>query len=125
MWQRNNGKGEVNILQNKFTRFLLTTIDRDKATYLDRQLKKTVRELPTEQDDIKSLLETDLHMWESLVLEEALGELTKRDCYILLARVLERKSYDDLANELGLGYKGVAAAYYRALHKLRCALRGE
>lgn len=124
MWQKNSGKGEANILQNKFTRYLITTVDRDKATYL-RQSKKAVRELPTEQDDLKSLLGAEQHMWESLVLEEALDEISRRDRYIFLARVLERRSYDDLADELGLGYKGVAAAYYRVLQKLRRALRGE
>ena len=125
MWGKNNGKGEANVLQNKFTRFLLTTIDRDKAVYLDKQSKRKVRELLTTQGDSNSLFELEPRIWERLILGEALDEISKRDRYIFLSRVLEEKSYDDLANELGLSYKGVAAAYYRALQKLRRALRGE
>lgn len=125
MWRKNNGKGEANVLQNKFTKFLLTTIDRDKATYLDRQSKMEVHELLVDQNDAKSPLEIEPQMLERLILGEALEEISKRDRYIFLARALEGKSYDDLANEFGLGYKGVAAAYYRALQKLKRALWGK
>lgn len=34
-------------------------------------------------------------------------------------RVLDEKGFDVLAVELGLGYKGVAAVYYRAVEKMK------
>ena len=34
-------------------------------------------------------------------------------------RVLEKSSFDALASELGMRYKGVAAIYYRAIQKLK------
>lgn len=124
MWQRNNGIGEINILQNQFTKYLMTAIELDKAKYLDKQSKRGVREILTEEDDIKRMVGTEHQMLETIALEQALDGLSKRDRYIFMARVLDKKSYDELASELGIGYKGVAAAYYRVLQKLKQALRG-
>ena len=124
MWQRNNGIGEINILQNQFTKYLMTAIELDKAKYLDKQSKRGVREILTEEDDIKRMVGTEHQMLETIALEQALDGLSKRDRYIFVARVLDKKSYDELASELGIGYKGVAAAYYRVLQKLKQALRG-
>lgn len=122
MWQRNNGCGEVNILQNQFTRYLIRAIELDKAKYLDKQDKLGILEIPTEPDRISSLDEAETHMLESVALEQALKDLSKRDRYIFLARVLDKRGYDELAVELGLSYKGVTAVYYRVLQKLKQAL---
>ena len=56
---------------------------------------------------------------DSLMLAQALGQISDRERYIFFARALEKRSFDDLAAELGMGYKGVAAAYYRAVQKLK------
>lgn len=102
----------------------MTAIELDKAKYLDKQSKRGVREILTEEDDIKRMVGTEHQMLETIALEQALDGLSKRDRYIFMARVLDKKSYDELASELGIGYKGVAAAYYRVLQKLKQALRG-
>ena len=124
MWPRNNGIGEVNTLQNQFTRYVVKAIERDKAKYLKKQEKIGIREIITETDDIKLLTGSEQQVLEIVALEQALEELSKRDRYIFLARVLDKRSYDELAAELGLGYKGVSAAYYRVLQKLKQALKG-
>ena len=43
----------------------------------------------------------------------------------VFARVLERRTYDELAQKLSLRYKGVSTAYYRVIQKLRRKLRGD
>lgn len=43
----------------------------------------------------------------------------------MLARVVEEKSFAEIAAEVDLSYKGAAAVYYRTLGKLRKILRGE
>ena len=53
------------------------------------------------------------------MLAQALGQISDRERYIFFARALEKRSFDDLAAELGIGYKGVAAVYYRAIQKLK------
>ena len=60
-----------------------------------------------------------LFLWNSLMLAQALGQISDRERYIFFARALEKRSFDDLSSELGMGYKGVAAVYYRAIQKLK------
>ena len=44
---------------------------------------------------------------------------------MFLARVLEEKKFKEIAEELGMGEKGVAAIYYRTVKKLRDILEGD
>ena len=50
---------------------------------------------------------------------QALQNMKARERYIFLARVIEERPFTELARELGLSYKGVAAIYYRTLQRLR------
>lgn len=128
MWRRNSGQGEVNILQNQFTAYLVTAIRWRKITYLRKRTKLGRRELPTNFDsEFTQALETleenlttlEQPVLESIALAQALGRITDRERYVLFARVLEERSFNDLAAELGLEYKGAAAIYYRAIQKLK------
>ena len=58
-------------------------------------------------------------------LEQALCQIGKRDRYIFYAHVLDERTFTELAAELGLTYKGVTAAYYRVIYKIREMLRGD
>lgn len=116
---RNSGNGESNILQNQFTRYLKTAIERKKIDVLRERIKLYSHE---QYDDswreISSLATEDKYFkfsteFESTALEQALLQIEKRDRYIFYARVVEERSFAELALELGMGYKGVAAAYYR------------
>ena len=51
--------------------------------------------------------------------------MPQRDRYILLAKILEDRTFGELSEELGVGYKGIAAAYYRAVQKIKRKLGGE
>ena len=59
------------------------------------------------------------------ILEKALGVSISDEVYDNLERIINEKSFDDIANELGLGYKAVAAIYYRAIKKLKQILGGK
>ena len=52
-------------------------------------------------------------------LLNALEQISERERYVFMARVLDGISFEELGAELGLGYKGVAAVYYRAVSKIR------
>ena len=128
MRYRNNGQGEDNILQNQFTTYLVTAIRWQKIAYLKKRTKLGTHELPTDFDSaFAQMLETqgtsaasvEQLVLDSLMLAQALGQISDRERYIFFARALERRSFDDLAEELGMGSKGVAAAYYRAVQKLK------
>lgn len=128
MWQKNNGQGENNILQNQFTAFLVTAIRWQKSAYLKKRANLGKHELPTDFDSafaqsLEAMAENtftvEQPVLDSIALVRALGQLSDRERYVFFARVLEERSFDDLAAELGIGYKGVAAIYYRTIQKLK------
>ena len=127
---RNNGQGESNILQNQFTRYLKTAIERRKI-YLFR-ISSRVCDHECFYDswkDIPGLITLDVYFnsptqFDTFGLEQILRQIEKRDRYIFYAHVLDERTFTELAAELGLTYKGVTAAYYRVIHKIRDTLRG-
>ena len=56
---------------------------------------------------------------EDSALFHALKEINERERYIFFSRVLDNKSFEMLAEETGLSYKGVAAVYYRTVQKIK------
>lgn len=128
MWQRNNGQGENNILQNQFTTYLVTALRWQKITYLRKRTKLGKHELPTDFDSAfaemvagreENLFSVEQPVLDSIALARALTLISDRERYVFFARTLEERGFDDLAAELGIGYKGAAAIYYRTIQKLR------
>lgn len=128
MWQKNNGKSETEILQNQFTAYLTTAVQRHRNDYLQqmsrrRQFESLLEDFPfmsecnIEQDMLLGL--PVLMQLEDSVLLHALKELSEREHYIFLARVLDGKGFEVLAEETGMGYKGVSAVYYRTVQKIK------
>ena len=128
MWQKNNGKSETEILQNQFTAYLATAVQRRRNDYLQqldrrRQIESLTEdflfmpECGVEQD---MLLELPVLMQlEDSALLHALRELSERERYIFLARAVDGKSFETLAEETGMGYKGAASVYYRTVQKIK------
>ena len=119
MWQRNNGQGENNILQNQFTTYLVTALRWQKITYLRKRTKLGKHELPTDFDSAfaemvagreENLFSVEQPVLDSIALARALTLISDRERYVFFARTLE---------ERGFGYKGAAAIYYRTIQKLR------
>lgn len=126
---RNDGIGEDNSVQNRFTAYVMTAVQRRRASYLKAQAKLARHETPMDLNgpcpDGSGVQDQEDVLLESVALAEALEQLGTRDRYILLARALDGQDFETLAAELGLSYKGVTTAYYRALRKLRQMLGGE
>lgn len=85
-------------------------------------------ERPLEMQENQLLLQTEPDMLENLPLSQklenqklqsAIKEMKEKERYIFLERVLSDKSFSELSAELGIGYKGVATAYYRAVQKIK------
>lgn len=128
MWQKNNGKSETEILQNQFTAYLATAVQRRRNNYIQQMNRRQQTESLTdgfpfmpecsiEQDMLLGL--PVLMQIEDSVLFQALKELSERERYIFLERTLAGKSFEMLAQETGLGYKGVSAVYYRTVQKIK------
>lgn len=128
MWQKNDGHNEADKLQNRFTAYISVAIQRRRNAYIMQSVRQQQLETLTENpvsngeydilDDILGELPLLMQL-ENDKLLYALKELDERERQIFLARVLDDKSFEELAGVIGLSYKGVAAIYYRALRKIR------
>ena len=127
---RNNGKGEDNILQNKFTKYLIISIHRKKTAFMQQRDKIIVHEQLLDSWERASLnIHEDMSdrsdLLENMDFIQALESISERDRYIFFAHVLDDRGFAELGSELGLGYKGAAAAYYRTIKKINEGMRGE
>ena len=124
---RNNGVTEHEILQNEFTAFITISLDRERIRFLKKESRRRSRTfdmddkmldmIPEETDFVTQISDAD-------ALAYALKQIDERERYVFLARALEEKSFEEIADKLGLKYKGVAAIYYRTTAKLRNILGG-
>ncbi len=127
MKKRNNGFTEQDILQNEFTAFITVSFERTKLKYIKREAYRL--RLIGEMEDEKFALIPDgtdfvEKFCENDALAYALKQLDERERYVLFSRVLEGKTFNEIADKLGIKYKGVAAIYYRTTAKLRNILGG-
>lgn len=125
MWQRNNGQGESESLQNRFTAYLVLSVRRKKRNYIIKKYTQQQHEIPFEetldqsdQHELSDVLPLMMRL-ENESLCYALGKLNEREWKVFISRALDERSFADMGKELGLGYKGVAAIYYRAIQKIR------
>ena len=132
MW--NDGSDPINAVQNRFTAYLTTAIKRRKYHYIKKKIQQDSHEVSVDDNEYTNLWPEEVDMLAGLpplaqmekqrLLQVLIG-LTDRERYVLLAHILDERTFDELAKELGLGYKGVAAAYYRALQKVQKRMRGD
>lgn len=124
MWQRNNGQTEAEKLQNRFTAYLMVAVRRQQRDYVIKKNQRIRHEFLMEDDTYQAEHQTEadildelplLIQLENVALQCALEQISERERYVFMARVLDGISFE----ELGLGYKGVAAVYYRAVGKIR------
>lgn len=134
MSMRNDGSDPINAIQNRFTAYLITAAKRKKYQYIQKKIRQSACEVsiddafssdlwPEEVDMLAGL--PPLAQMENQRLLQVLIGLTDRERYVLLAHILDERQFDELAKELGLGYKGVTAVYYRALQKVQKEMRGD
>lgn len=127
MFTKNNSSDEQDILQNQFTAFLTVAVSNARIDYLRARIRRLQKELVTEEYEI--LFSEDHDYIEALsdndALRYAMREIKEKERYVVLARILDEKGFDEIADDLGMGYKGAAAIYYRAIRKLKNILGGE
>lgn len=126
MGKNDNRTYDSNAVQNRFTAYLKNAVHNKRIDYLYKKNNPSqfelsiddLEQLPTDQLDFTSrIAEYDTLQW-------ALRLIKERERYILLARVIDEKDFDEIGAEIGLTYKGTAAIYYRTLAKLRNLIGG-
>lgn len=132
MWYRNDAHEEAENLQNRFTAYLVTAVRRRKTAYLNQRNKVIQMEyhIDEERRNFESDVQRDLinelpllMRLENDSLMCALKHLSERERYVFLGRALDETSFEELAAELGVSYKGVAAIYYRTIRKIQNYMR--
>lgn len=133
MHKQNDGKSADDILQNQFTAYLVTAVKRRKALYIRKKIQQQA-ESPLELCDFDMSLQGDtdlltgfslLEQIENPMLHLALIQARERERYIFLTRILEERSFSDLAEELGISYKATTHSYYRFIERIRKMMGGE
>ena len=66
-----------------------------------------------------------LEQIEKPMLYLALQQARDRERYIFLTRILEERSFSDLAEELGISYKATTHSYYRFIERIRKMMGGD
>lgn len=134
VWHRNEGQEPDEILQNKFTAYVATAVQRKKASYIDSAMKNLQAAQLIEEAmedcsfdiEAEALAEVPLYMkLQNDKLFSALSELTERERFVFFNRALDEMSLEELACKLDLSYKGVAAVYYRTIQKIKKKMKGE
>lgn len=134
VWQRNEGHEQDDVLQNRFTAYLLSAVQRRKAQFIDTLMKVQQTSTLIEETvmdtkfDLEGEASQGIPLYMRLQNEKlflSLSRLTERERYVFFTRALDERSLDELASELGLSYKGVAAIYYRTIQKIKKSMKGE
>ena len=131
MNQHDKSKNESERLLFRFVGYLHKALDYTMINYCREQRRQRaiynalIQTSPNAGDteDIYSESGFFKDQFDDPFLNYALNKLNRRYRYILYARILEERSFEEIGHELGLHYHGVAAIYYRALHKIREELR--
>lgn len=133
VWKKYEDQTRDEVIQNRFTAYLQSAVSRQRAAYIDKlnRMKGFVNLDLSNVEDIRYDLEAEamksfpLHLQiqnEDLFL--SIAELTEREQYVFFRRALGELSMEEMAVELGMSYKAVAATYYRAIRKLKKRMQG-
>jgi DNA-directed RNA polymerase specialized sigma24 family protein len=134
MREHNNGTKESDILQSRFTAYLLVALRRQKKQYQLSEIKRTHHELHTDLLNDSIEYSTDPDMMSSLpVLEQIENEslllllknIKKRDLYIFLEKALGNHSINEIAARLEIGFNTTKSAYYRLITHIKNELGGD
>lgn len=121
-------------LQNRFTAYLITAVRNRKINYSRQKHFLDAIEIPLEKyiHSVESLSEEDMltglpiiDQIEDFMLQHALSHTKGPYLYILFARILEGRSFAEIAMDLGMNLKTVTSAYYRLITRLKKELRGD
>lgn len=129
---KNAGSTEDQVLQNRFTAYLLVAIRRKKAEYSEKRARAESAEQAMETDRLFALrCEGEEHWLEQYMESQsirsavlyALQQLQEKEQRIVLEHLLLAWTFSKIAIAHGMQYKTAAAVYYRAIQKIRRELK--
>ena len=133
MTRKNDGKDAASIFQNQFTAYYMKAIRSHKQKYHLRRKLQRQHEIPFESEYTEfhatnmDFLE-GLHIWQQIEDKDlfmAIAEFRERNASILYMKVIEEKSFGEIAGLMGMPEASVKTAYYRLLGKLKAAVKAD
>ena len=126
MLPKNNGITDNEILQNQFTAYVRRAVHNCRLRYITTQVRRDCRELNFSQIQVILIAENDPieKALECECIREALRHVQSTERSIILARVIDEKSFGTIAEEMGLTYKTVTNMYYRSMKRLKAYMEG-
>lgn len=124
-------------LRNRFTAYLVTALHRKRCSAIAARIRHQkyevamdIQDLPTDQSvewpsDTREIVSMEQIEFKNDQLEQAISSLNERERFVLFNRALTERSFEDIAADLDLTYKGAAAIYYRAMKKIKKNMGGE
>ena len=89
MWQRNNGQSEAEKLQNRFTSYLVTAVNRRRKDYMNQRSRRICMESYLEDEAWYLEFDKQLHSNLPLLLQlendalvSALKQITERERHV-------------------------------------------
>ncbi len=119
MEKRNEGRSNVDIMQNQFTAYVQNALRNNRNKYRNDIRKKAMMQLSELYDATEMVNDDVLTFEETEVLFETLKKIQERERKIVYLRAVKEKSFGEIAAELGMKYSNVSMVYYRAIEKLR------
>ena len=126
MYKRNDGITEQEILKNKFSSYIETVIVRYRMTYL-RYKNKNRLDLCDIEEDYESIPDMTDFVYDicaSECISKALKSLNEKERFVFIARAIEDRDFNEIAEVMGMKNKGVTTLYYRAIAKIKTMLEG-
>lgn len=125
---KENSRSESDVLRYQFTAFLDVALRRRRKDYILSQQARLERESTAARQETTWGVENGdafleslpvMDTLESTALMDALSALKERERFIFLERAVNETSFEVLAEKTGLTYQGAAAAYRRAIQKVK------
>jgi RNA polymerase sigma factor (sigma-70 family) len=120
---RRTNDGADDVLMNRFTAYLLVALRRTKKQYLHEITQRKTNEFPLEDYDIVAEdMNPELPVLsqvENLQLYKAMIKMKLRDLDVVLTRVVDEKSFAEIAAETGTTPKHASVIYNRTVEKIR------
>lgn len=131
MWSKNSGLSDDEIIQNRFTAYLKKAVSRCRRDYIMRMEKQEVS-LGMSVEEIDAMFDLEqavmrtfpiMQTMENEALLQAFEQLSERERYVVVELAVKKRTADDLALELEISYSGITAIRYRAMQKIRKAMK--
>ncbi len=122
-----NRKGPTNdILQNQFSAYLKKAVHNRRIRFLRDKSRREENEIP--QLDLESYIADDTDFMQELAdyeaIQQALRSIKEKERRLVIARIVENKSFHEIAAELGMSYKATTSLYYRVMKRMKIFMDG-